>query len=192
MDGELIGVSFAIPARGGRGLTYHIHAAELREFLKNRPTKPLLYAPDPWPPAALSAIVDIDQDGIPETVLFGVQRGEAATGFLIDLDEDSSSKLSPEMLLDAERRRSWDFEFAYQDRPIVRSFYDTNNDGSLDLVLVDRDRDGEVDRAFRLDERGVWVQEEPSGHKIIEPSLFKDAALRNRLEKVLTALAIQK
>ncbi len=98
-QGELIAVSFAVPSQaviGSAKLAYHVHLDEVKDFLKDRPTEPLVSIPDPWPMGNRREMLDLDDDKIPETVVFALGNGSGMTGMLIDLEEKTQAKLSPQ------------------------------------------------------------------------------------------------
>lgn len=137
--GELVGVSFGMPrSRGERRVdrfSYHVHLDEVREFLKDRPGKPAVHVPDPWPPGVLVAPEDLDGDGTTDTLVFGTAPGEPATGYLFDLAQ-ASPKLSAAELARLDQRGKWNFTLAVHMRPVWRAFYDTKQAGQVDLVLI--------------------------------------------------------
>jgi hypothetical protein len=192
-QGELIAVSYAIPrAAAGIGISfdkfsYHVHLDEVRLFLDHRPEKPLPFAPDPWPAAVYAAVLDLDRDGTPDTLAFSVGTGMPPTGLLLDLDQDSVRKLAGKGLDEIIGDKAWDFEFAIQPGPTTKTFYDTDNDGTIDLFLSDTTDDPGAATILKL-EQGKWVRKATRQGKLVDPSLIADAAMRNRLIKVLQGL----
>jgi hypothetical protein len=188
MDGELIAVSFAGPADPTADkFGYHVHLDELKSFLWNRPAQPLLYVPDPWPTAYASGLTDVDQDGVVDLLVAG--EGEELAGLLFDLDQDSAGKFSAAELEDAFARQAWDFEFAFHPLPTPRSFWDCDNDGQIDLILIDGDEDKQsrADHVRRL-VQGKWTHEPPRGQSLFDPSAIQNERLRQRLAKLLESV----
>jgi hypothetical protein len=165
-EGRLLGVTYAIPADTAKDkFVYHVHLREVQAFLDGRPgpeqeSRPMV--PDPWrigPNVApgktrkTSSLVD---------VLVGrpLDGGDSAAQFLIDLDERSPVEPgSEEELRSILERRSFDAELALHFAVDRRTaFYDRDNDGTFDLVLVDADSDLEADVRFRL-QAGSWSVE---------------------------------
>jgi serine protease Do len=190
--GELIGVTFAIPsaeATGGSAtsFSYHIHLDEVKAFLADRPKEPMLYVPDPWPPGVFSALVDLDDDGIPDTLVFGMRRGGPPTGLLFDLREQNARKLKDIDASELGNRHSWTFQVALHLQPVTRAFYDTDNTGRINLILTGQDSRGRAESALRLTS-GKWTPEDAKGRKLLDPSLIDDVALRKRFVKILANL----
>lgn len=193
-EGKLIGVTFAIPSPdrlGASRLSYHVHLSELLRFVADRPSEPLMHVPDAWPPGVYSETRDLDGDGIPDTLIFGVRRGQGLTGLLMDLEETSQSHYSREQLADPAIRRTWDFRFAFHAGAQVRTFYDTDGDGKIDLILTDTNHDGKADIALRLKD-GRWEKEDAQGRKMIDPALVPQGPARQRFIRIVRALASQK
>jgi S1-C subfamily serine protease len=185
-QGELIGVSFAVPKQdiiGSAKLAYHVHLDELKDFLKDRPTEPLLCVPDPWPMGNRYEMVDLDGDKVPETVAFGMGAGGGVTGLLIDLEQDKQAKLSKQERQDAINQHTWKCSFAMQQSPLRRVFYDTDGDGELDFVLVDDNDDQVADVTYRREE-GKWVLQKSAGFRMIQDKRFTDETMRQRFLKI--------
>ena len=191
--GELIGVSFAIPAsRGPHGpsldkFSYHVHLDEVRAFLRDRPEAPLVEAPDPWPAAARGRLADLDGNGTPDTMIFMDDRRGAVAGLLVDLDEDSLAKRGGRPPASFSRD-DWNFEFALHVIPVRRAFYDTNNDGRINLILTDRSGNGQVDGALRLD-GDTWAADPAARGDLLDAARFEDPGLQARFRKLAPAIA---
>lgn len=191
--GELIAVTFAIPKGGtDQGISldkfsYHIHLDEVKTFLMNRPDQPPVHVPDPWPMALLSSRQDNNGNTIVDTLLFATERGGPTTGLLIDVDEDTGRKFTPEQLKNPPANKAWDFEFAFQQSPHLRAFYDTDGDGKLDLIVTDADQDQKIEAAIALKD-GVWQPIEPPKLKLIDPAFFTSEEMRSQFTKILQGL----
>ncbi len=186
--GEVVAVTF------GRHVTdpsmsYHIHLDELRAFLANRPARPeaVLEVPSPWPAALSSAVLDLDGDGVPDTLVFRARSGQPPTAVLLDLAQRGAKKYSKGELGKLHPTRKWEFQFAIHVDSVARVFYATGKDGAIDLILTDVDRDGVADEVLRL-KGGKWGWEAPAGRKMIDPSLFTDKVMRQRLVTILPKL----
>jgi hypothetical protein len=188
--GELIGVSFAITSGESSGVpgrfSYHVDLEEVRTFLKHRPAQPLVAVPDPWPPGVLGSIVDLDGDSKPDMLVFGLKEGAAPTGFLLDL-QGTNPSLAPGDLANPVKRKAWKPGFALQRLPKLRTFYDTDADGPIDLVLTDDNGDLKADAVLRLGKNG-WAGEEARGRALIDAAYIQDVKTRARLEKLLKEL----
>ncbi len=186
-QGQLIAVSFAGPADVGQDkFGYFIHLDEVRDFLRGGQNQPLLYVPDPWPPATHSALKDIDEDGVPDTLICGMTRMDQATGLLLDLDQNSKKDVKPEQIF--ENPEAWDFEFSVQRTPTLRAFYDTDNDGRIDAINLACDAAGTATRTLRLID-GKWNGKRASARQlIVDPSLIANKGQRVRLEKIMNKL----
>jgi len=188
--GELVAVTFAIP-KSEKGseisldkFSYHVHVDELRNFIKDRPETPPLHIPTVWPPAVGAAIVDSDEDGANDTWFFFHEPGKLS-GSLIDADQDSGANFLKQLNEGKIKRDSWDAELITQFYPMHRSFYDKDNDGKIDEILTDSDRDGKADVALRLID-GKWKLREAKDQPMYDVSLFADEDLQKRVQAVWT------
>jgi S1-C subfamily serine protease len=190
--GNLIAVTFAIP-RGeeetAKGISldkfaYHVHVDEVRAFLADRPDKPVLAAPNPWPAAPIGGSGDVDKDGVPETLMYGNARADQMNAFMVDLDQNSASALTEEIVADPAKRGAWDFEFVFQLAPLPRAFYDTDDDGNIDLILTSVDGNPTAESVLRL-KNGKWVAEKALGLALLDPSYMQNTSMARRLEKIL-------
>jgi S1-C subfamily serine protease len=187
-QGQVVGVTFAIPNWEAVGVDapdfgYHVHLDELVDFLEDRPEELAVFAPDPWPAAVVGGLADSDGNRVPDALVLGLERGGQPTGVLLDVDEDSLREDAPTSVDELILQRAWDFEFALHPGPEVRAFYDTENDGQIDLVLFDADGDGRADRALRLAE-GAWQPEDADNRPLIDGQYFADPALRKRFKRM--------
>lgn len=183
--GELIAVTFAMPKQENRGtakFSYHVHLDEVAAFVAERPKTPHLAVPDSWPAGVFCVLRDVDEDGIPDTAIFGSAREKDITGILLDLKQESDSKLKASDLSTPAGRRAWHYQFALHVGPPMRAFYDTDNDGRFDLILF-RGKGKGVDYALRLD-KDKWVREEGKDRKFIDPELIADKDMRARFVRI--------
>jgi len=145
-EGKLLGVTYAIPREVRHDkFVYHIHHEAVKEFLaRPRPGGPLV--PDPW---QLGPKVGLDGKDV---LVAGTARPEQ---ILIDVDGDTKGTDVVELV----SKRAFDAEVVFHfggDRRTA--FYDTDNDGTFDLILVDEDADPEADVRFTI-KGGVWRAE---------------------------------
>jgi hypothetical protein len=78
----------------------------------------------------------------------------------------------------------WDFEFAITFSPFARTFYDTDNDGEIDLSLSDVKGERVAELAISKKD-GNWQRIDMPGQLTIDPKLFKDEAMSKRLMQML-------
>ncbi|MBY0524643.1 MAG: serine protease [Gemmataceae bacterium] len=188
--GKLIAITFAMPKAENRGtakFSYHVHLDEVKAFAEMKPKTPLVMVPDPWPVGVFSTVLDLDEDGTPDTLVFGSEREKAISGVMMDLKQASDKNFKPSDLADPTKRDGWKFSFVLQSAPALRAFYDTDGDGKIDLILTSSKRNGEVDSVLRLD-KDIWKVEEAKDRKLLDPALFADKAMRERFIKIVTKL----
>lgn len=189
-SGELIGATFAIPRNerdDGISLdkfAYHVHLDEIRQFLSSRPEKAPLFVPDTWPIALVSSLRDKDGNDRADTWLFGMKENAELTGCLVDLDEDSPAFFQDEFMRDPSKRERWDFEFAFQTIPAVRTFYDSDNDGKIDIIFTDANGDGISDTAIRHASSG-WELFATDEQQLFDPSIFRESQLQARFIELM-------
>jgi S1-C subfamily serine protease len=189
--GELVGLNQSI-ASDLATASFHVHVDELREFTAKYGEDGVAIVPDPLCEGGLNPhLEDLDLDGTPETVVsqapITIQTllagAKPKSGFLIDLDQDHFSK--PHAALDP-----FDSEIAFinqGDRALV--FYDTDNDGHFDLLLVDSKKRGKPDAAYHLDNDGHVTKSTGSlPERDLDISLVKNMDLGARLGKIATAI----
>lgn len=154
--GRLVAVSFATPRSDGQSsvnldiFSYHVHISEVAQFLKVRPLTPMVEMPSPWIATPDVMTGDITSDGQTDTLVLKASQAVGEAVFLFDLDQDSDQVAVEAAETLAELRTSWDFEFSVSDSTQRHVFYDTNNDGTIDLILTDADADGFADNRWTL------------------------------------------
>ncbi|MGO9107681.1 MAG: serine protease [Thermoguttaceae bacterium] len=183
-QGELVAVSFAIPASDGSGVnldkfSYHIHLDEVKDFLKQRPSTPDILRPQPWPPGRYHKPVDLEGKGKEDGIVFSVSPDGQATGMVVDLHEDSGLVGTLKQLFQSDAPRPPKVSFAWHRVPYPRTFYDTDGDGEIDLILTDTNYDGKAESALRL-VNGKWQAEAANGRKLVDGSYFTNKNFAKR------------
>lgn len=157
--GEVVGLNQSLRFAGGT-LAFHVHVAEIRSFLAGAGSEPSPIVPDPFCEGGTEfKVEDLDGDGVLDTAaargFYHVDGGtvKAQGSYLIDLDQDSAtSKPSLERPFDAEVAILLKKNDAF-------AFYDSDGDGNFDVLLRDRNADGTVELAYRIED-GVPQRDE--------------------------------
>lgn len=198
-QGELIGLN-AFSNRDGRTgglLSFHIHRAELAAFVKERPERVAQILPDPWKDGGGEASMDdVDLDGTADVLSLEGRRAcpwcpVLSQAVLVDLDQSSFPRGTsvPEMT-EVYEKRQFDAELVWLELEGKRIlWYDTDNDGAHDVVLVDEGGSGQSSSGYRLRPSGE-LERDPAleGGRDVRMSLFRDEALRRRLEGVAASV----
>ena len=164
-DGQLIAINFAIPAEvRDDKFSFHVHLSEVKQFIKDKPESALIEKPQSDEDWSGFQAHDLTYDRYEETV-FLESDSNPNMGFLVDLDEDSDSKLIHKVDSLKDVNEIWDAELAVYSRNGVECFYDTDNDGEFDLWLVDSDQDTVPDSA--------WIRKPGSDWKITDTNEMK-------------------
>ena len=170
--GRIVGLNVALRTAFAQfvplgSLAFHIHAAELRDFLREIPDGPAALVPDPWVAAGgLGALSDLDADGEVDTLNYTGPCGDNLTCQVVfaDLDESSfrgnkdlpsPSELQKTRAFDAELavlklarlpRKPSEFPMPVTD---TLAWLDRDDDGSFDTLVV---IDGETNatRGYKL------------------------------------------
>jgi S1-C subfamily serine protease len=197
---ELVGLNAFV--RGGRlarkESNFHIHVREIRKFIKNVPTAVPQLVPDPWKDGgAIAKLGDADSDSridvmvlyklVVRRLFFRRYSRRLPRAYFIDLDQDSFRGVTKlPKVQDVLEKRKFDAEFIFlADGPHLHAWYDTDNDGKPDVLLVAQSRSSKVLGGYRLDAAGK-LKADPAlkNGKLVRPSLFANAEHARRLEKV--------
>ncbi|MCC6215855.1 MAG: trypsin-like peptidase domain-containing protein [Polyangiaceae bacterium] len=194
-QGELIGLN-AFSNRDGRTgglLSFHIHRAELAAFVKEKPERVAQVLPDPWKEGGGDASVDdVDLDGTVDVLALEGRRAcpwcpVLSQAVMVDLDQSSYPRGStlPEMT-EVYEKRGFDPELVLLELEGKRLiWYDTDNDGKHDVVLVDEGGSGQASSGYRLKPTGELERDAAlEGGRDVRMSLFQDERLRQRLAAV--------
>ncbi len=179
-DGELLGINQSIRTDAAT-TSFHVHVAEVREFVKNIGDKPVQLPPDPWcEGGSFATLEDVDLDGTADTLItkkLGMYGKVEGLSLLIDLDQDTAEKRKkdPEAPFDAEVA-----VLTHPDRTFI--YYDTDADGRLDVLLIDKTSDGIPDIAYRVGADETLTEDNSLlSVKDLDVSMIKDAASAARL-----------
>lgn len=192
MTGEIVGVNAfgRIDRATNQWLSFHVHLAEVDTFMAEVPEQPLDFIPDPWHLTnSLAQGADIDLDGTIETIVAQPKLGgETKTGFFMDLDQDSLSRgqavPSWEDLEDKDKRK-FDPELAVVKEPGHSHFwYDTDNDGTFDVYMLDSTGDGKVDDAYRVKDGRATEDESVLIDDGLDAKPFESSIVRDRFKRI--------
>ncbi len=194
-QGRLIGLNaFSNRDRKTGGLlSFHIHRKEVEQFVKKLPAKPAQLLPDPWKDGGGDASYeDVDLDGRVDALLLQGRRPcsfcpRQSAAVFVDVDQDSfrGSRRLPSLTEVYEKKR-FDAEMVYL--RIERNayvWYDTDNDGKMDVLLVDDGITGRPRAAYRVAPGGSLKKDASlrSG-RIVRPNLLASEAVRPRLIRI--------
>lgn len=185
--GRVIGVTFGGPGRAEESkFTYHVHLDELKGMLADVPREPTFLLPDPWALGPRVEVQDLDGDGRADVLIAGSDDPES---LLFDLDNDTPAALAmtpnlPQLVAG----KKWDFEMglALGDGQTT-AFYDTDNDGQVDLILTGAASAGIVDGRFVRAPDGRWRYQSGLKLPLLSGSYMKDRALAARAERLIQA-----
>jgi serine protease Do len=177
-DGRVIAVTFSEPANPAEAkFTYHIHVDELRAFLAEVPTSPRYLTPDPWTLGPRVDLRDLDNDGKPDVLVAGA---ESPRTLLFDLGNDSP----PASVRELVTKRLWRFEVGiHQEGGETDVFYDTDNDGQVDLILIGSAGDQDARGRFVRSAAGAWQYDSPKNISLLSGSYLTDKALGARFDR---------
>lgn len=184
--GELVGLNQSISADLAT-VSFHVHLDEIRDFISKHPEEGVAMLPDPYCDGGTNTTLeDVDLDGVPDTLLtkgsFGIFGGSDKMSMLIDLDQTHFAKASGDAVPQSKIAL-----LVAQDTTYV--WYDTDDDGTFDLLLTDKGNDGTPEHAYKLDKNGGAKEDKDSLPKHdLSAKFVKDPALHARLAKIATAV----
>lgn len=197
-SGELIGLnafSNQDPRTGGL-LSFHVHRSELAEFVKDRPARPARLVPDPWKEGGGDASYeDVDLDGRVDALVLEGRRAcsfcpRQSLAVFFDVDQDTfkgTTSLPP--LSETYEKKKFDAELVYlQVERDTFLWYDTDNDGKLDLLVHDTGSTGRSAAAYQIKKDGDFEKDGALGTgRDVRSALLKDTALQARLQRIANA-----
>ena len=183
-QGRVIAVTFAVPRNPALAkFSYHVHLDELKTFLKAVPPNPILVTPDPWDMGSDVAIVDLNGDNRPDLLVAGEE--DNVDTLLVDVDNDTPVAL----LRDADAlvsKKRWEFEAAVKpEGDGATGFYDSDNDGTIDLILSASGNTATNTR-FTRTPAGQWQIDVGKPFDPISGAHFRTPAMGKRFEALVT------
>jgi S1-C subfamily serine protease len=194
-QGELIGLNVFTKRdrRTGGLLSFHVHLSEIQKFMKDRPDKAQQMLPDPWKDGGGDLnYEDADLDGHVDAIMMQGRKPCAfcprqSTAVLFDVDQNSFKAGAPlPDLSDVYEKRNFDAEVIYlRIKRDAFIWYDTDNDGKFDVLLLDKGSKGVIHKAYRIDAKGeLSIDEKLSGGKPLRASLFESEDLQKRFQRM--------
>ncbi len=179
--GEVVGLNQSLRFAGGT-LAFHVHVAEMREFLRAPTDGAVAVVPDPFCEGGLEFHVDdFDGDGVIDTASApsfphfdgGTVKPQGA--YLFDVDQKGAGKKPT-----AERPFDADVALLLRGGDAY-AFYDRDGDGVFDVMLRDKKADGRPELAYRLD--GKTAKNDPAllPKATLDPALLPKGAVLARL-----------
>jgi S1-C subfamily serine protease len=189
-QGNVIGVTFGGPAEAEDAtFTYHVHLDELKAFLANVPAQPQFLRPDPWALGSHVELRDLDGDRRADALLAGEENPDT---FLIDVTNATPAALAVRSAIgQLVSSRKWHFNlgFSIADGEVA-TFYDTDDDGAVDLILTGGARDRTATGRFIRDAAGRWQYgAAPAGTTLLSGTYLKDRTIAARADQLIKALS---
>jgi hypothetical protein len=120
---------------------------------------------------------DLDNDGKPDVLVAGA---ESPRTLLFDLGNDSP----PASVRELVTKRLWRFEVGiHQEGGETDVFYDTDNDGQVDLILIGSAGDQDARGRFVRSAAGAWQYDSPKNISLLSGSYLTDKALGARFDR---------
>ncbi len=195
--GELIGLNvFARRDQGTGGLlSFHVHLDELRAFMQRRPSKPAQLLPDPWLEGGGDvSLEDADLDGRVDVLMMQGRQPcsfcpRQSTAVFIDADQSTfAAQPPPDDLHDLYDKRAFDAEAIYlQLENDVLIWYDSDDDGRFDKLLVDTGTTGLVSAGYDIGADGSLARKDALDRTKIFQSALVDSKLRSRFARITRA-----
>lgn len=196
-QGEVVGLnafSRRDPRTGGL-LSFHVHLDEIAKLNKNRPTSPMAMLPDPWEEGGGDAnFEDADLDGRIDVLLLRGRRPclwcpRQSSTIFVDADQNSYKSRRVPKLKDVYEKRDFDAELAYlQIKKDSYIWYDTDDDGKFDVLLVDKGTTGRVTGGYKLGAANSAARESDlSTGRPIRGDLIENPEIEKRLRRIVAA-----
>jgi S1-C subfamily serine protease len=181
--GRVIAVTFGGPGKAEESkFTYHVHLDELKAVLADVPKEPMFLRPDPWALGPRVEVRDIDGDDTPDLLLSGSNEPET---MLFDVDNDTPPALARDTT-QLVAGKKWDFEVGLSlGEGSPAAFYDTDNDGVIDLILTGRFQDGFVDGRFVRVGPDQWTYESGLKLALLSGQYLKAPKLAMRADQLI-------
>ncbi len=187
MAGEVVGLNQSISADLATA-SFHVHLEEIRDFSTKYGDAGIPILPDPYCDGGFDpTLEDLDLDGVAEslvakggTTLFG---GFDRMSLLVDLDQNQGKRKDAP-------GDSFDAELGLMVlKGVTYVWYDTDDNGKFDVLLVDKDSNGAPEVAYHIDDQGRLKEDKEILPKHdLSGKFVKDAALHPRLGKVASAI----
>jgi hypothetical protein len=153
--------------------------------LTDIPKDPMFLRPDPWALGPRVELADVDRDGKADVLFAGHTEPET---MLFDLDNDTS----PALVKDTAQlvaSKKWDFEVGLNTgEGAPAAFYDTDNDGTVDLILTGHVEGGMVDGRFVRTAAGKWTYEGGLKLPLLSGRYLKSPELAARADRLIRAV----
>ncbi|APZ93233.1 S1C family serine protease [Fuerstiella marisgermanici] len=147
-DGEVIGVTVAYRDAGATSLSLHVHLEELKTFLDQKPKTAVMMAPSPLDTNGLSQYgQDENEDGVIDAVIGKAEDGPILS---VAIRLNLAPKIEINKLGDDASEDGWIPHFSMYAIPTVTVAYDSDTNGTFDLILRDEDSDGVFDTKYTL------------------------------------------
>ena len=197
-SGELVGLNAysAINRKSGKRANYHLSRGVIATFLKERAEAPARLLPDPWLQGGGDAsFEDVDGNGRVDVLRLKGRRPcrycpRQSQALFLDVDEDSfGDAVELPSLPKVFENRALDAELVFlRLERTATVWYDTDNDGDFDVLLVDEGNTGRSSAAYRL-RSGGRITPWPSlaDGRTVRFSLLQSPELRERLGRVADA-----
>ena len=191
--GELVGLNaFVRRVRGaGKESNFHVHVAEVRKFIVDVPKDAPQMIPDPWTEGGeMAKMGDADMDAKVDVLVlhklarYRFYRRLMPKAYFLDLDQNSFEKEAklPEVKTVVEKK-SFEAEWIFlESGGLYLAWYDTDNNGKMDVLLVAKGNRKEVETGYRIDDKGTLKKDDTlKAGPLVRPELFKDEAMKKRL-----------
>ncbi len=191
--GEIVGLNAFVRRVWGAGKesNFHIHVAEVRKFIVDIPKEAPQMIPDPWTEGGeMAKMGDADMDAkVDVLVLHKMARSRfyrrlMPKAYFFDLDQSSFEEVAklPDVKTLVEKK-SFEAEWIFlESGSLFLAWYDTDNNGKMDVLLVASGHRKVVETGYRIDDKGKLKKDEAlKAGPLVRPQLYKDEAMKKRL-----------